>query len=333
MFRLWSLRRYRPARRNCLTAAAQRKGTGLDRGLDVFNTLPADDVRELLLSCCAAPSWAAAVTAGRPYADRAALTAAARARIGALPWPEVAGAVAAHPRIGRPPTGTGRDAEWSRREQAAATAASATDGSGTDGSAADAGTDGSAADRAGADVAADLAAANDAYEQRFGYRFLIFANGRGAAELVAAARQRLHHDPDTEQGVVRTELGDIAALRLGRLVDDIAAPAPLSSHVLDTTTGTPAAGIAVRLDAADPVDGWRTVATGHTDADGRLRDWVPGAGWAAGTYRLVFDVADRLGADAFYTEIPVVFTVRDAARHHHVPLLLSPYGYTTYRGS
>ncbi|ROO60240.1 5-hydroxyisourate hydrolase/2-oxo-4-hydroxy-4-carboxy-5-ureidoimidazoline decarboxylase/2-oxo-4-hydroxy-4-carboxy-5-ureidoimidazoline decarboxylase [Micromonospora sp. Llam0] len=296
----------------------------------MFNTLPADDVRELLLSCCAAPGWAAAVTAGRPYADRAALTVAARARIGALPWPEVVDAVAAHPRIGRPPTGTGRDAEWSRREQAAATAASTTDSSGSGGST----TGGS-----GADVAADLTAANDAYEQRFGYRFLIFANGRGAAELVAAARQRLHHDPDTEQGVVRTELGDIAALRLGRLVDDLAGPAPLSrpaplsSHVLDTTTGTPAAGITVRLDAADPADGWRTVATGHTDADGRLRDWVPGASWAVGTYRLVFDVADRLGADAFYTEIPVVFTVHDAARPHHVPLLLSPYGYTTYRGS
>ncbi|MFV2088747.1 2-oxo-4-hydroxy-4-carboxy-5-ureidoimidazoline decarboxylase [Micromonospora sp. LOL_021] len=293
----------------------------MDRGLDVFNTLPADHVRELLLSCCAAPGWAAAVAAGRPYADRAELTAAARARIGALPWPEVVGAVAAHPRIGRPPTGTGRDAEWSRREQAAATAASGT-------AASAAGTVAS-----GPGVATELAEVNDAYEQRFGYRFLIFANGRGAAELVAAARQRLHHDPDTEQGVVRTELGDIAALRLGRLVDDMAAPAPLSSHVLDTTTGTPAAGIAVRLDAADPGGGWRTVATGHTDADGRLRDWAPGAGWAAGTYRLAFDVADRLGVDAFYTEIPVVFTVRDAARHHHVPLLLSPYGYTTYRGS
>ncbi|MFV2110248.1 hydroxyisourate hydrolase [Micromonospora sp. LOL_015] len=299
----------------------------MDRGLDVFNTLPADDVRELLLSCCAAPGWAAAVTAGRPYADQAALTAAARAQVGALPWPEVADAVAAHPRIGRPPTGTGRDAEWSRREQAAATAASGTVASGP-GPGPGPGTVAS-----GPGVATELAEVNDAYEQRFGYRFLIFANGRGAAELVAAARQRLHHDPDTEQGVVRTELGDIAALRLGRLVDDMAAPAPLSSHVLDTTTGTPATGITVRLDAADPEGGWRTVATGHTDADGRLRDWVPGAGWAAGTYRLVFDVADRLGADAFYTEIPVVFTVRDAARHHHVPLLLSPYGYTTYRGS
>ncbi|WBB99768.1 hydroxyisourate hydrolase [Solwaraspora sp. WMMA2080] len=295
----------------------------MDRGLDVFNTLPADDVRELLLSCCAAPGWAAAVTAGRPYADRAALTAAARAQVGALPWPEVADAVAVHPRIGRPPTGTGRDAQWSRREQAAATAASGTVASGP----------GPGTVASGPGVATELAEVNDAYEQRFGYRFLIFANGRGAAELVAAARQRLHHDPDTEQGVVRTELGDIAALRLRRLVDDLAGPAPLSSHVLDTTTGTPATGITVRLDAADPGGGWRTVATGHTDADGRLRDWVPGAGWAAGTYRLVFDVADRLGVDAFYTEIPVVFTVRDAARHYHVPLLLSPYGYTTYRGS
>ena len=236
MFRLWFLRRYRPARRNCLTAAVQRKGTGLDRGLDVFNTLPADDVRELLLSCCAAPGWAAAVTAGRPYADRAALTAAARAQVGALPWPEVADAVAVHPRIGRPPTGTGRDAQWSRREQAAATAASGTAASGTAASAA-----GTVA--SGPGVATELAEVNDAYEQRFGYRFLIFANGRSAAELVAAARQRLHHDPDTEQGVVRTELGDfrgvvdevkrVVAARLGFLQQ----PLPLGQALVDEVFG------------------------------------------------------------------------------------------------
>ena len=114
--------------------------------------------------------------------------------------------------------------------------------------------------------------------------------------------------------------------------------APLSTHVLDTATGTPVADLPVRLDVtvggATVGDGaWRTVAAGHTDGDGRLRDWVPAAGWRVGPYRLVFDVADRLGPDSFYTEIPVVFTVHDATRHHHVPLLLSPYGYTTYRGS
>ncbi|MFY1631702.1 2-oxo-4-hydroxy-4-carboxy-5-ureidoimidazoline decarboxylase [Solwaraspora sp. WMMB335] len=296
----------------------------MDRGLDVFNTLPGDAARPQLLSCCAAPGWARAVLAGRPYPDRAALADAALAQVRALPWAEVVTAVAGHPRIGQPPAGDGREAGWSRREQAAATAtATAT---------------GDSAQPAQQSARAALGTLNEAYEQRFGFRFLVFANGRNAAELAAVAQQRLGNDDDTERAVVRTELGRIAALRIGRLVDDLAGPdeagwAPLSTHVLDTASGTPAAGVPVRLARADLGGQWRTIALGRTDDDGRLRDWAPAAQWGTGTYRLVFDVSGRLGPDAFYTEIPVVFTVRDAGRHHHVPLLLSPYGYTTYRGS
>lgn len=117
--------------------------------------------------------------------------------------------------------------------------------------------------------------------------------------------------------------------------------APLSTHVLDTTRGEPARGVPVRLDRLGP-DGWRPVAEGVTDDDGRLRDWVPAAAWGGGDFRLVFQVAAYLGAmsaagrDAappFFPEITVAFRVADPRRHHHVPLLLSPYGYTTYRGS
>ncbi|MFC7484460.1 hydroxyisourate hydrolase [Luedemannella flava] len=73
-------------------------------------------------------------------------------------------------------------------------------------------------------------------------------------------------------------------------------------------------------------DDWELVAQGVTDGDGRLRDWLPPG---AGRYRLVFDI----GADAFFPEVVITFAVTDPARHLHVPLLLSPYGYTTYRGS
>ncbi|MEH1128277.1 hydroxyisourate hydrolase [Micromonospora sp. CPCC 206061] len=106
----------------------------------------------------------------------------------------------------------------------------------------------------------------------------------------------------------------------------------LSTHVLDNSTGTPARGVPVRLERRDG-DGWSPVAAGATDADGRLRDWVPEGQWRADVYRLVFDTAGHLGPDAFFPEVAVVFRVADTARHHHVPLLLSPYGYTTYRGS
>jgi 5-hydroxyisourate hydrolase len=100
----------------------------------------------------------------------------------------------------------------------------------------------------------------------------------------------------------------------------------LSTHVLDTARGRPAAGITVRL--AERTDtGWRETARGETDADGRIGDWRPGAG----VHRLVFEIADLHGD--FYPEVVVVFRIADAAAHYHVPLLISPFGYTIYRGS
>ena len=130
----------------------------------------------------------------------------------------------------------------------------------------------------------------------------------------------------------------------------------LSTHVLDTALGRPAAGMPVRLDAETP-DGWMPLVATRTDRDGRVHEafaealaantssYVPPAEApprAGGTYRLVFDTA-RYFADCgvkefFYPEVVVCFTVpeSDAAEpeaHYHVPLLLSPFGYSTYRGS
>jgi len=103
----------------------------------------------------------------------------------------------------------------------------------------------------------------------------------------------------------------------------------LSTHVLDTARGMPAPGVPVRLELADGT----VLASGVTDGDGRLRDWVPDPAWGAGAYRLIFDTAAYLGSEAFFTEVIIAFVVREPERHYHVPLLLSPYGYTTYRGS
>jgi 5-hydroxyisourate hydrolase len=110
----------------------------------------------------------------------------------------------------------------------------------------------------------------------------------------------------------------------------------ITTHVLDTARGRPAAGVEVALER---VDGGRAevLARGTTDADGRLRDLLaPGAPLAAGTYRLVFHTGAYFraqGVDGFYPEVPVLFQVRDGEAHYHVPLLLSPFGYSTYRGS
>jgi 5-hydroxyisourate hydrolase len=111
----------------------------------------------------------------------------------------------------------------------------------------------------------------------------------------------------------------------------------ITTHVLDTSIGRPATGVGVVLEARADGSQWKVLGKGKTDADGRSRDLLPeGATPTAGTYRLTFDVAAYFRARkvaSFYTEVAVVFTVRDPAQHYHVPLLLSPYGYTTYRGS
>ena len=108
----------------------------------------------------------------------------------------------------------------------------------------------------------------------------------------------------------------------------------LSSHVLDGTSGTPAVGVTLRWDRLGD-GGWEQVAHAVTDTDGRVGDWdgqVP----EAGTHRLVFGTGEYFAArrqPTFYPEVMVVFQVTDADEHHHVPLLLSPFAYSTYRGS
>jgi len=100
----------------------------------------------------------------------------------------------------------------------------------------------------------------------------------------------------------------------------------LSTHVLDTARGLPAAGVPVRLlDSSG-----RSLADAVTDSDGRVASL--GQDLAAGTYTLRFDVAAHQ-PDGFYPEVAVTFTVVAGESHYHVPLLLSPYGYSTYRGS
>ena len=103
----------------------------------------------------------------------------------------------------------------------------------------------------------------------------------------------------------------------------------LSTHVLDAARGCPAAGVAVRLEREG-----RLLTNGHTDADGRVPELA--ADLPVGTYRLTFDTGGYFattGRPVFYPEVTVTFAVTDAARHHHVPLLLSPFSYSTYLGS
>lgn len=104
----------------------------------------------------------------------------------------------------------------------------------------------------------------------------------------------------------------------------------VSTHVLDAVAGRPAADVSVALSRRDG-GSWVEVATRQTDADGRVPNLADDA--PAGTYRLRFDTSGCFGGDTFYPEIVITFRITDPAAHHHVPLLLSPYAYSTYRGS
>ena len=109
----------------------------------------------------------------------------------------------------------------------------------------------------------------------------------------------------------------------------------ISTHVLDITRGRPAEGVPVSLERKEN-DAFVSVRSASTDADGRVKDLVPEGKLTTGTYRITFDTGAYFAAqrtEGFYPEASIVFVVRDAAAHYHVPLLLSPFGYSTYRGS
>lgn len=110
----------------------------------------------------------------------------------------------------------------------------------------------------------------------------------------------------------------------------------ITTHVLNTATGRPAAGVALRLEQKNDQDNWQTLAHGTTNADGRVADLLPKDTLVEpGEYKMVFETGPWFEAQniaTFYPLVEIRFYVRDAA-HHHIPLLLSPFGYTTYRGS
>jgi 5-hydroxyisourate hydrolase len=110
----------------------------------------------------------------------------------------------------------------------------------------------------------------------------------------------------------------------------------ITTHILDTSRGRPASGVRVVLEVQADT-GWKIVGQGRTDADGRLKDLLPaGVNLKIGLYRLTFQTSEYFAAqqvESFYPEVMISFSVAEAEAHYHVPLLLNPFGYSTYRGS
>lgn len=278
--------------------------------LTEFNALPAADAAEIVAVWAAIPAWVEAVVAARPYSSRKAL--ADRAAEQAQFWgpADLATALAHHPRIGDRPTGASAGEAASRSEQAVMTDAPEF-------------------------VLAEIAQANADYEQRFGRVLLIRAAGRSPLEMLQEARRRIDNDEASE---VSEALGQLAEIAQRRLESSIQADPPhVTTHVLDAAAGTPAAGVEVVLTAA-PGGALVEVARGVTDADGRLG--IGPDALSPGIYTLTFDTGGYFAqreVEAFYPRVSITFTLREGNEgelvHHHVPLLLSPFSYSTYRGS
>jgi 2-oxo-4-hydroxy-4-carboxy-5-ureidoimidazoline decarboxylase len=185
---------------------------------------------------------------------------------------------------------------------------------------------------------------NNAYRSKFGFPYIICVRRHTRDSILRDFERRLPNDAKAEMQASIGEILRIAALRLDQLVtadDRLPVHGRLSTHVLDTTSGKPAAGIAIELTELSDLGAARVVARTVTNSDGRTdQPLIGGRPVPIGRYELSFAVGDYFagrGAQAsdppFLDCIPLRFSVSDPEGHLHVPLLVTPWSYSTYRGS
>jgi len=180
---------------------------------------------------------------------------------------------------------------------------------------------------------------NQLYEERFGFIFIVSASGKTAEEMLQLLKIRYENDPVTELGIAMMEQQKITTIRLVKLLNELQDAADLSSHitthVLDTSTGKPGKGMVITLKGQVNKQ-WQTIALGITNEDGRISNLLaPGKILPPGHYKMEFDSGNYYATQnqtGFYPEIKINFKIMDD-NHYHIPLLISPFGYSTYRGS
>ena len=183
---------------------------------------------------------------------------------------------------------------------------------------------------------------NGAYKAKFGFPFILAVRNANKATILASFAARLHNSAHEERSTAIAQVHKIAWMRLRGLVS----PNPtgfLTCHVLDTARGCPAAGMTIELRRLDEASGaWQPLASFVTNADGRLTGGpaLKGAAFTVGTYEWTFGVGDYFAAAGvpisgtpFLADVPLRFGIDDPEAHYHVPLLCSPWSYSTYRGS
>ncbi len=277
-----------------------------------FNQLDRDKAAKELFECCGSGHWVSELMEDFPFASEMAIVEKATTVwytvCGPSDWLESFGH---HPQIGDKKS---MSQKFAGKEQAAVVTAS--------------------------DELIDaLTKANADYFQRFGFIFIVCATGKGAREMLQLLQNRLRNNPDEEKRIAMAEQHKITLLRFKKLFTNanfqFLKMSQLTTHVLDTSIGSPGKNISVKLLQQD-AGGWKAMAQSITDADGRISDLLPqGTCLPTGNYKLVFDTGSyfaSMNVKGFYPEVEIQFMVTDQS-HYHVPLLISPFGYSTYRGS
>jgi 2-oxo-4-hydroxy-4-carboxy-5-ureidoimidazoline decarboxylase len=268
-----------------------------------------------------APWVAQAVCGARPFATLAALHAAMVAAVRAAPPERQLELIRAHPDLAGKAARAGRLTADSKAEQASASL-----------------------DRLSEAELAQFHRLNDAYREKFAIPFIICVRRHGKDSILQQFEHRLRNATAAETETALTEIVRIGALRLDQRVaaaDRLAVHGRLSTHVLDTRGGTPAAGVAIELFELTAGGERAPIARAATNRDGRTdAPLIAGRPLPIARYELRFHVADyfaRLGAaqadPPFLDVVPIEFAVAEPEGHYHVPLLVTPWSYTTYRGS
>lgn len=283
-----------------------------------FNKLGKEEAGKLLFTCCGSEKWVKLVMDKFPFENEQALiTIAEKAWYHECKEADWRESFTHHPKIGD---------RKSLAEKFASTQHLA-------------GNEQAGVNNASQSLIEELAHANAEYESKFGFIFIVCATGKSAAEMLRLLLGRITNTVEEELGIAMGEQHKITIIRLKKILTEAnwqsLKVSQLTTHVLDTSIGKPGEGITIRL--KHNVNGnWQTLTQGVTNNDGRIPDLLPSnRNLVPGNYKMVFETEDyfsKQNIQGFYPEVEIQFTVFDDA-HYHVPLLVNPFGYSTYRGS
>ena len=286
--------------------------------LQDFNQLQAETAKEALFQCCGSTQWVNRLMEYFPFSSENEL---AKEAINIwynecieLDWKEAFGH---HPKIG--------DLKSLEKKYASTQHLTKQEQSGLA--------------TATAEIIQQLAQANTNYEAKNAFIFIVCATGKSASEMLRLLQDRLNNTTAEEIHIAMGEQAKITMLRLKKLLPQANwssfTKSQLTTHVLDTSLGQPGRHLSIKLQQFKN-NQWQSMTQGLTNEDGRIGDLLaPGKQLEYKSYKMIFDTAtyfQQNNIKGFYPKVEIQFRVMDD-KHYHVPLLINPFGYSTYRGS